>query len=172
MPSPSPCQQISTIWGPKYRALQVCIIELYTYSPNVFTLRGFWRIFLGVVMCGRGGRDVALMVSCAHAAEIVHDASLPCRRKGHPCHFLETNSIDSAQFSHSPESGPGGSRGAPDAFRGLLGVPPELSGGAPKAPSGILLPGFFLQDSSSEIPPQGILLEDSSSRIPPPGFHL
>ena len=72
----------------------------------------------------------------------------------------------------SPESGPGGPRGAPDAFRGLLDAPAELSGGAPKALSGILLPEFSLQDSSSEIPPQGILLEDSSSRIPPPGFHL
>ena len=41
----------------------------------------------------------------------------------------------------------------------------------PRAPSGILLPGFFSKDSSSEIPPQKILLEDSSSRLPP-GFHL
>ena len=57
-------------------------------------------------------------------------------------------------------------------FRGLLGLPPELSGGGPKGRSGIILPGFFLQDSSSETPPQGILLEDSSSRIPPQGFLL
>ena len=78
----------------------------------------------------------------------------------------------SAQFILSPESGPGGSRDASDAFRGLLGVPPELSGGAPKASSGILLPGFFLSGSSSEIPTQGILLEDSSSKIPPQGFLL
>ena len=78
----------------------------------------------------------------------------------------------SAQFSFSPESGPGGSRDAPDAFRGLLGVPPELSGGGRKGRSGIILPGFFLQDSSSETPPQGILLEDASSRIPPQGFLL
>ena len=44
----------------------------------------------------------------------------------------------------SPESGPGGSRDAPDAFRGLLGVPPWLSRSVPKAPSGILLTGFLI----------------------------
>ena len=100
------------------------------------------------------------MLPRSRAGEMVARASF-CGKK-----------FDSAQFSLSPESGPGGSRDAPDAFRGLLGVPPELSGGGPKSPSGIILPGFFLQDSSSEIPPQEILLEDSSCRIPPPGFHL
>ena len=75
-------------------------------------------------------------------------------------------------LSLSSESGPGGPRGAPDAFRGLLDAPPELSGGGPKVPSGILLAGFPFQDSSSETPPQGILLEDYSSRIPPQGFLL
>ena len=83
--------------------------------------------------------------------------------------FCRKTTIDLAQFSLNPESGPGGSRDAPDAFRGLLGVPPELPGGAPKAPSGMILPGFFLQDSSSEIPPLRFLKE-SSSRIPLAGF--
>ena len=109
---------------------------------------------------------------CAQVRYFVHVASLPCRRNGRPRHFSQKNTMVSARFPLSPESGPGGSRDAPDAFRGLLGVPPELSGGAPKAPSGMILPGFFLQDSSSEIPSQEILLEDSPFRIPPPGFHL
>ena len=108
----------------------------------------------------------------AQARYFVHVASLPCRRNGRSRHFPQKNTMVSARFPLSPESGPGGSRDAPDAFRELLGVPPELSGGGPKGPSGIILPGFVLQDSSSETPPQGILLEDSSSRIPPPGFLL
>ena len=68
-------------------------------------------------------------------------------------------------FPLSPESGPGGSREIPDAFRGLLGAPPGLSGGAPRGPSGILLPGLLLQVPSSGVPPQGVLL-----RIPLPGL--
>ena len=70
-------------------------------------------------------------------------------------------------FPLSPENGPGGSRGIPDASRGLLGALPGLSGGVPEGLFGILLPEFFLQICSSEIPPPGILLGDSSSRIPP-----
>ena len=68
-------------------------------------------------------------------------------------------------FPLSPESGPGGLREIPDASRGLLGAPPGLSGGVPRGPSGILLPGLLLQVPSSGVPPQGILL-----RIPLPGF--
>ena len=68
-------------------------------------------------------------------------------------------------FPLSPESGPGGLREIPDASRGLLGAPEGLSGGAPRGPSGILLPGLLLQVPSSGVPPQGILL-----RIPLPGF--
>ena len=75
-------------------------------------------------------------------------------------------------FPLRPESGPAGSREILGGSRGPLDVPPGVSGGAPRAPSGVLLPGSFLQDSYSEIPPQVILLGDSSCRIPPPGFHF
>ena len=51
-------------------------------------------------------------------------------------------------FPLSTEGGPDGSRDAPDAFRGLLGIPPELSE-RPQSPfwdpsSRILLKGFLL----------------------------
>ena len=108
---------------------------------------------------------------CAQARHFKHVASLPCRRNTRSRHFLEKNTMVSAHFSSQPRKWSWWLKDAPDAFRGLLGAPPELSQGVPKAPSGIFLQGFF-QHSSSEIPPQGILLEDSSSRIPPPGFHL
>ena len=75
-------------------------------------------------------------------------------------------------FPLRPESGPAGSREILGGSRGPLDVPPGLSGGAPRAPSGVLLPGSFLQDAYSEIPLQVILLGDSSCRIPPPGFHF
>ena len=68
-------------------------------------------------------------------------------------------------FPLSPESGPGGSRELLGGSRGSLEVLPGLSGDGPRGPSGILLPGFLLQVSSSGIPPQGILPWNSSSRI-------
>ena len=70
-------------------------------------------------------------------------------------------------FPLSSESGPGGSREILGGSRGPLDVPPGLSGGVPWS-----LPGCFLQDSYSEIPPQENLPEDSLCRIPFPGFHF
>ena len=142
-------------------------------SPTSVHTEGVLAVILGLANSALGNLDVYVdQFLCAGCGD--HACCLaPVQAKRSLAQlFAETNMIDSAQFSLSPESGPGGSRGAPDAFRGLLDAPPELPGGAPKVSSGIHLPGFFLQGSSSEIPPQGILLEDSSSRIPPPGFHL
>ena len=59
--------------------------------------------------------------------------------------------------------------------QGMPQMPSEGSWGPSRAPSGILLLGFFSQDSSSEMPPQEILLEDSSQdflRIPLLSFLL
>ena len=70
-------------------------------------------------------------------------------------------------FPLSPEDGPDGSRDAPDAFRGLLGVPPELFEVPPEP-----LLGSFFQDSSPRIPPLRFLFKKSSFRIPLPGFLL
>ena len=75
-------------------------------------------------------------------------------------------------FPLRPESGPAGSREILGGSRGPLDVPPRVSGGAPRAPYGVLLPGSFLQDAYSEIPLQVILLGDSSCRIPPPRIPL
>ena len=72
-------------------------------------------------------------------------------------------------FPLRPESGPAGSREILGGSRGPLDVPPGVSGGAPRAPSGVLLPGSFLQDAYSEIPLQVILLGDFSCRIPSQG---
>ena len=70
-------------------------------------------------------------------------------------------------FPLSPEGGPGGSRDAPDAFRGLLGVSPELSAVLPEP-----LLGSFFQYSAPRIPPLRFLLRKSSWRIPLLGFLL
>ena len=81
--------------------------------------------------------------------------------------FFRTTQWFQHTFPFSPEGGPGGSRDAPDAFRGLLGVPPELS----EVPPEPLLASFF-QDSSPRIPPLRFLLKKSFLRIPLPGFLL
>ena len=146
--------------------------DILNHSPNRFICRGSG----GLGNTGLGPKSDKFRNSAdnfyAQARYFVHVASLPCRRNGRSRHFLQKNTMVSAHFASQPRKWSWWLKDAPDGFRGLLGAPPELSRGAPKVPSGILLPGFFLQDSSSEIPPQEILLEDSSSRIPPPGFHL
>ena len=65
-------------------------------------------------------------------------------------------------FPLSPESGPGDPREILGGSRGALDVSPGLYGGVPWS-----LPGCFLQDSYSEIPPQENVPEDSLCRMPP-----
>ena len=60
------------------------------------------------------------------------------RRRGTSCMLPCSGAgVVSAQFPLSPESGPGGSRNDPDAFRAILGAPPEFSGGGPKVLLGL-----------------------------------
>ena len=100
---------------------------------------------------------------------------LPRSRAGEkvgPATFRRKTCCFGHTFPLSPGSGPGGSREILGGSRGPLEVLPGLSGDGPRGPSGILLPGFLLQVSSSGIPPQGILPQGSCCRIPLPGSHV
>ena len=181
---------------PSLTKYQICAI---VYTPSIFSACFLYANLFACVyelrcikffpkQCshcrGSGGDSGTGRLVCRRIARLRR--SIFVRRRGTSCMLPRSRAGETLGratffrktkwFQHTfclnSESGPGGLRETSDASRGLLGAPPGLPGGVPKGPSGILLLGFFLQVSSSEIPPQGILLGDSSSRIPPPGFHL
>ena len=108
----------------------------------------------------------------AQAAELVHVASLPCRRKGRSRHFLQKNTMVSAHFASQPRKCSRWLQGCPRCLQSLV-QDFSLRGFLLQDSSSRIRPlGFLNVHSSSRIPLPGFLLQDSSSKIPPPGFIL
>ena len=136
------------------------------YSPNSVHTVGVLAVTLGLAVCSGGKSHVfrpsTFVRRCGTSC--MSPRSRAGEKVGRATFFRKTQWFQ-LTFPLSPDGGPGGSRDAPDAFRGLLGVSPELSEVLPEP-----LLGSFFQYSPPRIPPLRFLLKKSSWRIPLLGF--
>ena len=146
--------------------MHICCSHVFVFdSPNSVHTVGVLAVTLGLAVCWDGDlRVYARQLLCAGAVlRACRLAPVQAKRSVASLSSEKHNGFITLFLS---------AQKVVLVAQGMPQMPSEGSWSAPGALSGILLPGFFPQDSSSEIPPQEILLEDSSPQLPPPGFHL